>query len=263
MKWISAAGYHVELPDSRSSPPNAAPAVFPRTCILLPTYNERDNVDPIIRAIFALVPDIHIMVIDDNSPDGTADVVCALSSEFSNLRLLSRPKKEGLGKAYLDGFGRILANGSFDAILTMDADFSHHPDYLPEILAQGASHDVVVGSRYTSGGGVEGWELWRRMLSGWANFYCRAITGMPLRDCTAGFIFLRTDMLRKLDLGGIRMSGYAFLMELKYALWRAGARFAEVPIVFRCRRSGESKISSHIIGEGVLAPWRLRLRGKF
>jgi dolichol-phosphate mannosyltransferase len=229
---------------------------------LLPTYNERENIDPIIRAIFAAVPNVHILVIDDNSPDGTADVVRALCGEFENLRLLSRPRKEGLGKAYLDAFGHVLAEGEFEAILTMDADFSHDPCYLPGILGQGAAHDIVIGSRYTHGGGVEGWEFWRRMLSGWANFYCRTITGMPLRDCTAGYMFMRADILRSLDLGGIRMSGYAFLMELKYALWRSGASFAEVPIVFRCRRSGESKISSHIIGEGVFAPWRLRLRGR-
>lgn len=235
---------------------------MPKICILLPTFNERENVAPMVRAIFAAVPGVHIMVIDDSSPDGTAEVVRGLCGEFDNLRLLLRPRKEGLGKAYLDGFGRVLAESGFEALLTMDADFSHDPGYLPEILAQGATHDIVIGSRYTRGGGVEGWEFWRRMLSGWANFYCRAITGMPLRDCTAGYVFMRTDVLRKMDLSGMRMSGYAFLMELKYTLWRAGASFAEVPIVFRCRRSGESKISSHIIGEGVLAPWRLRLRWK-
>lgn len=227
----------------------------------MPTYNERDNVEPIIRAVFSTVPEVHILVIDDNSPDGTAEVVRALRGEFPQLELLLRRRKEGLGRAYLDGFGRLLGEGGFDALLTMDADFSHDPAYLPEILARGASHDVVIGSRYVQGGGVEGWEQWRRLLSAWANFYCRTITGMPLRDCTAGYIFMRTDVLRKLRLESLGMSGYAFLMELKYALWRAGARFAEVPIVFRCRRSGESKISSHIIGEGVLAPWRLRLRG--
>lgn len=251
------------MPEQTNPQPGGGVAALPKTCVLLPTYNERDNVEPIIRAIFLQVPSIHILVIDDNSPDGTADVIRGLCGEFANLRLLSRPRKEGLGKAYLDGFGRVLAEERFDALLTMDADFSHDPCYLPAMLAQGGTHDIVIGSRYTRGGGVEGWEFWRRMLSGWANFYCRSITGMPLRDCTAGYIFLRTTMLRQVDLGGIRMSGYAFLMELKYALWRAGARFAEVPIMFRCRRSGESKISSHIIGEGVFAPWRLRLRGKF
>lgn len=248
------------MPDQRTQLPDGSPAAFPRTCILLPTYNERENVEPIIRAILAAVPAVHILVIDDNSPDGTAEVVRALCGEFKNLRLLPRPRKEGLGKAYLDAFGHVLAEGGFEAVLTMDADFSHDPCYLPGILAQGAAHDIVIGSRYTQGGGVEGWEFWRRMLSGWANFYCRAITGMPFRDCTAGYMFMRADILRSLDLGGIRMSGYAFLMELKYTLWRSGASFAEVPIVFRCRRSGESKISSHIIGEGVFAPWRLRLR---
>lgn len=248
------------MPDQRTQQPAGRPAELPKTCILLPTYNERDNIEPLIRAIFSTVPGVHIMVIDDDSPDGTADVVRRLCGVFGNLRLLARPGKEGLGKAYLDGFRRVLSEPAFEALMTMDADFSHDPAYLPEILAQGATHDVVIGSRYTRGGGVEGWEFWRRMLSGWANFYCRTITGMPLRDCTAGYIFMRTDILRKLTLGGMRMSGYAFMMELKYMLWRAGASFAEVPISFRCRRSGESKISSHIIGEGVFAPWRLRLR---
>jgi dolichol-phosphate mannosyltransferase len=231
-----------------------------RIRVLIPTYQERDNVEPLVRKVFAIAPQVEVMVIDDSSPDGTAGVVRALQSEFPNLRLHLRPRKEGLAKAYLDAFVRALADPWVEAVVTMDADFSHDPGYLPEMIEKGQTHDVVIGSRYTSGGGVEGWEFWRRLLSAWANFYCRTITGMPVRDCTAGFMLARTAILRKLPQSAFSASGYAFLMELKYALWLAGGSFAEVPIVFRNRRSGESKLSGHIISEGVWAPWRLRFR---
>ena len=224
--------------------------------ILLPTFNENDNIEAIVREIFHTAPDVEILVIDDNSPDGTASTVKGLRAEFPNLHLLFREKKEGLGKAYLAGFAESI--DSTDALITMDADFSHNPAHLSALIAAGKAHDLVIGSRYTKGGGVDGWEPWRQILSGGGNFYARSITGLPIRDCTSGFMLLRTSVLRRLDLTHIGASGYAFLMELKYRLWRSGARIAETPIIFRARRGGESKLSGHIVGEGFRTPWRLR-----
>lgn len=226
--------------------------------VVVPTYNEKDNIKNLVLAIFKVAPEIHILVVDDNSPDKTAAVVKSLQSEYPNLSLLERPRKEGLGRAYLDAFRLILKNNSAERVIMMDADFSHDPRYLPELLEAAKDFDVVMGSRYVWGGGTVGWEFWRRFLSKFGNVYSRLVTGMPVFDCTGGFNLVKTDFLRKIDLSSVAMSGYAFQIELKYLLWRAGARFKEVPIIFKNRLSGESKISSHIIREGVLAPWKIK-----
>lgn len=229
--------------------------------IVIPTYNEKENIQRLVPAVFALLPEARITVVDDNSPDGTAEAVRSLQSSYPNLFLLSRNRKEGLGRAYIHAFKEILKQNPAKLVM-MDADLSHHPQYLPAMLAEADSHDVVIGSRYTAGGRTEGWELWRRLLSRYANLYCRTITRLPIRDCTSGFKVINADFLKKIDLSRIDLSGYAFLMELKYALWQAGARFKEVPIIFRNRVGGESKISNHIIREGVLAPWKMIMRKK-
>lgn len=234
---------------------------FTDTVILLPTYNERDNVVTLIHKIFETLPDVSVLVIDDNSPDGTADAVRELAKEYPQVNLLSRAKKEGLGRAYLAAFQEVLKSPTAKWLLMMDADHSHNPAYIPAMLAatkNGAT--FVTGSRYIAGGGTEGWEFWRRALSSGGNVYARIITGLPMRDLTAGFNLISTDILRRLDLGRFDSSGYAFQMELKHAMYRAGARFAEVPIIFSNRREGESKISKHIISEGIIAPWRMRFR---
>lgn len=228
-----------------------------RLRILLPTYNEIANIEAMVREIFRVVPQVEILVIDDSSPDGTAACVKRLRAEFPNLHLLVRAHREGLGRAYLHGFAESL--DSADALITMDADFSHDPAHLPALIEAGRSHDLVIGSRYTRAGGVDGWESWRRGLSGGGNLYSRLITGMPIRDCTSGFALLRAEALRRIDRSSIAASGYAFQIEMKHRLWRAGASFTEVPIIFRARRGGESKLSSHIVAEGILTPWRLRL----
>ena len=228
------------------------------SCIILPTYNERENIQLIVRRIAMAVPEARIMVVDDNSPDGTADAVRALANEIPNLKLHLRAGKEGLGMAYTDAFQRVIAEGSADVAVMMDADFSHDPTHLPALIEKSASYDLVIGSRYTEGGGIDGWERWRLMLSHGGNLYARTITGMPVTDMTGGFNAIRTSQLKKLDFSGMTCSGYAFIMELKYRLWRQGATIGEIPIVFRQRRGGESKISSHIVGEGLVAPWRLR-----
>lgn len=228
--------------------------------IILPTYNERENIANIIPQIFSLLPEIHILVADDNSPDGTADEVKALQGKYPRLSLISRQKKEGLGRAYIHAFSHVLKEDNVRSVIMMDADLSHQPKYLPEMLDKSIKHSVVIGSRYTSGGGTVGWELWRRLLSYWGNFYCRTITRMPINDCTAGYNVIHADLLRKIDFTKMDMSGYAFIMELKYLLHKAGATFHEVPIYFVNRVGGESKMSSHIINEGILAPWKMILK---
>ena len=233
-----------------------------RTTILIPTYNEAGNIDPLVRRVFEFVPDAHVVVIDDNSPDKTADVVRKMTDADPRVSLLFRVRKEGLGKAYLQGFAEALKDSSNDLIIMMDADFSHDPSYIPEMRRAAIQADVVIGSRYCRGGGTQGWKAWRKFLSGFANRYCRAITGMPIHDATAGFILIRADALRKANIATFDASGYAFLMELKYRLWRSDARFAEVPIIFKERREGISKMSKRIILEGVVAPWKLRFGKK-
>lgn len=231
-----------------------------KNIIILPTYNERDNVSRIIPEIFSVVPEVYILVADDNSPDGTADVVKSLQAKYPNLSLISRPEKNGLGKAYINAFNFVLKDYDVKSVIMMDADLSHQPKYLPEMLSKRNAYDVVTGSRYIKGGATQGWELWRRVLSFLGNFYCRNITGIPVMDCTAGFNVINADLMRKIDFSKMDMSGYAFIMELKYLLYKAGGSFFEVPIVFNNRIGGESKMSGHIISEGILAPWKMILK---
>ncbi len=228
--------------------------------VILPTYNERDSIGEIVSRLFALLPDFRVLVVDDNSPDGTAQAVSSLQQRFPSLELLFRPHERGFGSAYVAGFRHVLQTDSADAVLMMDADLSHDPVHIPAMLKQIETCDVVIGSRYTGGGGVVGWELWRRALSRMGNAYVRAITRMPFRDCTSGFNLIRADLLRSIDLSGMDSSGYAFLVELKYALWRSGAGIKEIPITFRNRAGGESKLSSFIVTEGIKAPWKIRFR---
>lgn len=233
-----------------------------KVCAVVPTYNERENIENLVGQMSATVPAIDILVVDDMSPDGTADAVRSLQSRFSRLGLLYRTENRGFGPAYLAGFRQVMQSSGVDAILMMDADMSHNPAHIPAMLEKLASCDAVIGSRYTANGGVSGWELWRRILSKAGNRYVRAVTGMPFRDCTSGFTLIRTDLLRRLDLTGIGASGYAFLMELKHLMWRSGARIEEVPIIFLNRAGGESKLSGHIVTEGIRAPWRVRFGKK-
>lgn len=232
-----------------------------RTVVIIPTYNERKNIGYIVPILIANVPGASVLVVDDNSPDGTAAAVGELQKEHKSLRLLKREKKEGLGKAYLHAFKEVLKDGGVDAIVTMDADSSHNPKYIPAMLGRIAGgDDLVIGSRYVAGGGTEGWELWRKILSRGGSLYARAITGMPVYDATGGFNAMRAAFLRGIDLDSIDVSGYAFQIEMKHAMYSAGARISELPILFINRKEGESKMSSHIIREGVLAPWKMRLK---
>jgi dolichol-phosphate mannosyltransferase len=230
------------------------------TFVILPTYNERGNIGDIVGQLCGTFPEFRVLVVDDNSPDGTAEEVRSMQRTFARLDLLLRTQDRGFGRAYVAGFRHVLGIDPATAILMMDADLSHDPAFIPAMLKEIETCDVVIGSRYAKGGGVAGWELWRRVLSRGGNAYIRTVTGMPFHDCTSGFILIRAGSLLKLDLSGIASSGYAFLMELKYSLWRSGARIREVPIVFRNRAEGESKLSGHIIGEGITAPWKVRLK---
>lgn len=231
--------------------------------ILIPTYNERENIAYIVPEIFSLLPNIRILVIDDNSPDGTGDHVRTLKRTYPNLRLLSRPAKQGLGKAYREGIALVCADPTVDRIITMDADGSHAVEYLVQILKASETHDLVIGSRYVKGGGTEHWEKWRVALSRWGNVYARFITGLSIHDMTAGYMCFNADIMRQIDFTLLHASGYAFIMEMKFhAAHVLGCSHYEVPIIFRARREGESKISHHIIREGLITPLRL-LRYRF
>jgi dolichol-phosphate mannosyltransferase len=229
-----------------------------KNVIIIPTYNEKENISTLIPIIFKIEPDISIVVVDDNSPDGTGFTVTELQRRYPRLSLISRPKKDGLGQAYINAFREVLKHNDIDSIVMMDADSSHNPESLPEMFKKSKEFSVVIGSRYFSGGKTVGWELWRRTLSYCGNLYCRIITGMPIHDCTGGFNIISAKLLRKIDFSKIDMSGYAFIMELKYLLYKAGGTFFEVPITFVNRAEGESKISSHIISEGIIAPWKIK-----
>ncbi|MBI2055287.1 MAG: polyprenol monophosphomannose synthase [Candidatus Sungbacteria bacterium] len=230
-----------------------------RTCIIIPTYNEAENISRLLDELLRIMPeDTSVLVIDDGSPDGTADIVRRHIAHSSRIALMIRPAKLGIGSAYQAAFYKVLDEGYADCIVTMDADFSHSPRYVPELVKNAETHDLIIGSRYVTGGRIENWELWRRALSRGGNLYVRLITGLPIRDCTAGFSCMRTDFLRRIPFGRVKASGYAWWFTLRMMFFRRGARIAEVPIAFTDRRLGKSKISTNIIYEGLIEPWRIR-----
>lgn len=232
--------------------------------VIIPTYNERENAEAIIRAVFALEEPFHVLIVDDGSPDGTAQIVRDLQkNEFSGrLHLLERSGKLGLGTAYIAGFRWGLERG-YEYFFEMDADFSHNPADLLRLLAkcrdEGA--DVAVGSRYCSDGRVENWPLDRIVLSYGASLYTRCILWMPVADPTAGFICYRRKVLETMDLGNIRFVGYAFQIEMKYGAYSLGFQVKEVPITFKDREKGQSKMSLHIIREAMLGVIQIKWRG--
>lgn len=234
--------------------------MFSKTIILIPTFNERENVGPIAREIFGLYPDISVLFIDDNSPDGTAQTVLDLQKQFPSLYLLQRSGGRGFGKSYLDAFRKVLSDGNdgYENIVMMDADFSHDPKEISRMLSKLENADVVNGSRYVAGGGVENWKWHRRFLSRFANFYTKKILGAKINDMTTGFVCLKKDVLKKLDLNKVHSEGYAFLVELKYKLLQAGVKFYEHPIIYTERREGQSKMSTGVILESAVLPWKLR-----
>jgi len=225
--------------------------------VIVPTFNEAQNIQALMDKIHSVLPEIYIVVVDDNSSDGTGHIVSENAKTNARVSLLSQKEKNGLGRAYLYAFEKVLADPDVAEIAMMDADFSHDPKCLPAMFEELAHYDVVVGSRYVKGGGIVGWELWRRFLSFFGNVYCKLILRMPLFDATSGFYCLRSDALRLISLSSMDASGYAFQIEFKYFLWKRGARLKEFPIIFTNRVGGESKMSGHIVSEGILAPWRM------
>lgn len=230
--------------------------------IIIPTYNEKENIERIIRKVFSLDGGFHILVIDDGSPDGTAGIVKELQKEFAGkLHLLERAGKQGLGTAYLTGFKWALEN-SYDYIFEMDADFSHNPDDLPRLYdacANGGA-DLSIGSRYCDGVSVVNWPIGRIIMSYYASVYVRKTLGMKVYDCTAGFKCYSAKVLRAIDLDKVQMRGYGFQIEMKYTAYKLGFKIAEVPIIFVNRKEGTSKMSSGIFGEAFWGVLKLRFR---
>ncbi|MBN1435374.1 polyprenol monophosphomannose synthase [Candidatus Fermentibacterales bacterium] len=234
----------------------------PRRIVLIPTYNEAENVTPLlesIRAVFG-ADELSVLFIDDSSPDGTADRIQRIAtSRSSGVSLLARPAKSGLGAAYLDGFRWVLERGEWDRVFMMDADLSHQPESLPALDSALEENDLVIGSRYTSGVSVLNWSIARLNMSYAANAYIRMLTGMPFRDCTSGYRAFRSDLTGDLLSLAIRASGYAFLVEMLFRLWRSDRRVGEVPIVFVERKRGSSKVSMGVFLESLMLPLRLGL----
>lgn len=233
------------------------------TLIILPTYNEAGNIEGSIKNIKAVNPDYHILVVDDSSPDGTADIAQKLAETIPGISVRIRPAKQGLGAAYKEVLTSLQSEGIYDHIIHMDADGSHDPKYLPTMVDALQKHDLVIGSRYTKGGGIDGWEKSRYLLSNAGNFYARNLMRLPIRDLTAGYIGMTHDFLKTIDFSQLSAAGYAYLMEFKYRCVKYhDAKVKEIPIIFLERREGESKISGNIIGEGLRLPWKIILKSK-
>ena len=243
-----------------------SPIVEPRerAVVIVPTYNERENITRLIGAILNQDPRLEILVVDDGSPDGTGDIVESLMQHETRLRIIKRQRKMGLGTAYIAGFRWALEQG-YDFVFEMDADFSHDPAHLPQFLRAIESADLVLGSRYRNGKvTVVNWPIKRLLLSYFANVYARIVTGLPVWDATGGFKCFRRQVLEAVDLSHVRSNGYAFQIEMSFRAWRKHFKIVEIPIVFVDRTEGQSKMSRAIVREAIWMVWRLRfwaLRG--
>lgn len=230
--------------------------------LVLPTYNEAGNIEPFVDAVLAKLPEsARVLIVDDNSPDGTGEIADRLATEHKSVTVLHRPRKEGLGPAYIAGFRRALEGGA-GLVLEMDSDFSHDPAYLPRLLEAGERTDLAIGSRYVPGGGVGDWSMLRRAISRGGSAYARLVLGVRVQDLTGGFKCFRREVLEAIDLDSISSRGYAFQVEMTYRAIERGFEVVEVPIVFRERRAGKSKMDRSIVAE---AAWRvplLRFGGK-
>jgi len=229
-----------------------------KALVVIPTYNEKENLDPLLRQVFAQKLPIEVLIIDDNSPDGTGAMADELAAADPRVHVMHRAGKMGLGSAYVAGF-RYALERDYDAVFEMDADFSHNPDSLPEFLRELETADLVVGSRYLHGVTVVNWPLKRLILSYGANVYSRVITGIPIKDLTGGYKCFRRRVLESLDLSRVKSDGYGFQIEINYKAWRKGFRIKEIPILFVDRRAGESKMNRRIVWEAAFMVWRLRI----
>lgn len=240
------------------SPPRGSLAVGERAVVIVPTYNERENITRIVPMILAQDERLEVLVVDDNSPDGTGALADAMAADDPRVKVLHRTNKEGLGKAYLAGFEWALAH-PYEYIFEMDADFSHDPSHLTEFLAAIQNADLVLGSRYRDGKvTVVNWPITRLLLSYAANIYARGVTGLKLWDGTGGFKCFRRKVLEAIPLKEVKSNGYAFQIEMSFRAWKKGFRIVEIPIVFHDRTEGQSKMSKKIVREAVWMVWRLR-----
>jgi dolichol-phosphate mannosyltransferase len=230
---------------------------MPKTLVVTPTYDEADNIEQFISEVLSQTPEIEILVVDDNSPDGTGNIVARLMTSNRRIHLLRRPGKMGLGTAYVEGF-RFAIEQRFDFVFEMDADFSHSPGEIPAMLAKMETHDLVIGSRYTNGVRVVNWPIRRLLLSYAANVYTRIITGMHVKDATGGFKCFRRNVLEAIDLNKVKSNGYAFQIEMNFKAFSKGFRLCEHPIIFLERQSGTSKMSKKIVYEAVFMVWKLK-----
>jgi dolichol-phosphate mannosyltransferase len=230
------------------------------TLICLPTYDEKENLEPIVEAVLAAAPSVDLLVIDDNSPDGTGQIADAIAKREERVKVLHRAGKEGLGKAYLAGFVWALERG-YERVIEMDADFSHDPRYLPTMLDRAREADLVIGSRNVAGGGTRNWGVGRKIISRGGSFYARTILGIPIRDLTGGFKCFNRRVLEAIDLPSVKCSGYAFQIELTYRAVKKGFKVVEFPIIFVDRRVGKSKMSRRIFIEAVGKVWSIRWSG--
>lgn len=228
-----------------------------KTLIAIPTYNERDNIGELIAKTLANAPQADLLIIDDNSPDGTGQLVDELAAKDQRIHALHRAGKLGLGTAYIESF-RYAIQHDYDFVFEMDADFSHDPKYLPRFMELAQTADLVIGSRYIAGGGTPNWSAMRRFISGGGNVFARTVLGIPIHDCTGGYRCYRVSALRTLNLSAISAQGYAFQVEMAFNMWKSGFRWCETPIIFEDRRVGKSKMSRTIFIEAFV--WVLRTR---
>lgn len=230
-----------------------------RGLVVIPTYNEHENIQRLVPSVLEEAPSLEVLVVDDNSPDGTGEVADSLAKEDRRVRVLHRPGKQGLGRAYVAGFRYALA-GPCQLIIQMDGDFSHRPEDLSRLLWAAEDADLVIGSRNIPGGRVENWPFLRRLISKGGSLYARTLLNLPVRDCTSGFKCFRREVLEAIDLGNVKANGYGFQVEINYLCHLAGFHIAEVPIVFPDRIAGRSKMNRQIALEAAFLVWQLRLR---
>jgi len=233
-----------------------------KTLIIIPTYNELENLPRLLPEVLSKEEGIHILIVDDNSPDGTAAFVESQMKNNNRIHLIKRQSKQGLGTAYIAGFKFAIQNG-YDFIFEMDADFSHDPKEIPRFLDEIKSADVILGSRYINGVNVINWPMRRLLLSWFANIYTRVITGMPLHDATGGFKCFRREVLEAIDLDRVTSNGYAFQIEMSFKARKKGFKVKEIPIIFVDRVKGKSKMSKKIVREAVIMVWKLRIKSIF
>jgi dolichol-phosphate mannosyltransferase len=231
-----------------------------KALIVIPTLNERENIEQLLPAIFNLQDGIHVLIVDDNSSDGTGELAEQFAQETGKVHVLHRPDRMGLGSAYIDGFKYALKNTDAKYVFEMDADFSHDPKFVPDFLEAIENADLVIGSRYLKGISIVNWPLNRLIISKIGNWYASTITGLPLTDVTAGYKCFRRELLEQLDLDDLHSNGYSFQIEMNYSVWKKGFRIKEIPIVFVDRTIGESKITYGIVWEAIWRVWALKFK---